>query len=416
MSAVDSRQIEQFWARRRPSIAPFHSIQALNSDDHLPLFTREHILEFAVGRPSKAFGEPYAVFDRERTIARLPGPPYCFMDRIAMIEPQPWVLQPDGWVEAQYDISQDAWYFAADRSGCIPFCVLLEIALQPCGWLAAYAGSALKSNKDLKFRNLGGTAEILANLERRPQTLTMRTRLTKVSEAADMIIENFDFEVLCREHPIYIGATYFGFFTAEALSQQKGLRKSAYRPDEVESNCAESHALPDRAPVTPAQVLDESFFQSQGLHMPAKALRMIDSIEIYCPDGGPHGLGFIRGQKIVDPDEWFFRAHFYQDPVCPGSLGIESFLQLVKYAAKTRWPQFNKSHRFELLKKSRHTWTYRGQVIPTNRIVTVDAIITQVQDGRQPLIAADGWLHVDGLCIYKMENFGFRLVPLVHDR
>ena len=40
----------------------------------------------------------------------------------------------------------------------MPFAVLLEIALQPCGWLAAYLGSALTSDADLSFRNLGGRA------------------------------------------------------------------------------------------------------------------------------------------------------------------------------------------------------------------------------------------------------------------
>lgn len=426
MSGVDAGHIEAFWSRRRPSRAqsamtdesagmqPEKTIQAGKRTGSRPMYTRDHILEFAVGRPSKAFGEPYAVFDQDRTIARLPGPPYCFMDRITALEPEPWVLKPGGWVEARYDIPPDAWYFAADRSGRMPFCVLLEIALQPCGWLAAYAGSALRSKQDLKFRNLGGTAEIFAEIEPGAQTLTMRTRLTKVSEAADMIIENFDFEVLCRERPVYCGTTYFGFFTAGALSQQKGLREPVFQPGEVESSYAISQSLSDHPPESPDQAPSGSVFRPQGLHMPAKALRMIDSIEIYCPGGGPHGLGFIRGKKVVDPDEWFLKAHFYQDPVCPGSLGIESFLQLIKYAARARWPHFTKSHRFELLTDRQHTWTYRGQVIPANRMVTVDAVITQVEDGPQPLIAAHGWLHVDGLCIYKMENFGFRLVPLEH--
>ena len=54
-------------------------------------------------------------------------------------------------------------------------------------------------------------------------TLTMRCRMTKVSEAADIIIENFDFEVLTDRGPIYTGDTYFGFFSTEALAQQKGL-------------------------------------------------------------------------------------------------------------------------------------------------------------------------------------------------
>ena len=59
---------------------------------------------------------------------------------------------------AEYDVPPDAWYFAANRSERMPFTVLLEIALQPCGWLAAYCGSALTSPDDLRFRNLGGKA------------------------------------------------------------------------------------------------------------------------------------------------------------------------------------------------------------------------------------------------------------------
>ena len=39
------------------------------------------------------------------------------------------------------------------------FAVLLETALQPCGWLAAYVGLALTSEADLSFRAiLGGSA------------------------------------------------------------------------------------------------------------------------------------------------------------------------------------------------------------------------------------------------------------------
>ena len=63
---------------------------------------------------------------------------------------------------------------------------------------------------------------------------------------------------------------------------------------------------------------------------------MIDRIDLFQPEGGAHGLGFIRGSKEIDPAEWYFKAHFHQDPVCPGSLGIESFIQLLKFAARKR--------------------------------------------------------------------------------
>ena len=137
---------------------------------------------------------------------------------------------------------------------------------------------------------------------------------------------------------------------------------------------------------------------------------MIDRIDAYIPDGGPEGLGFIRGTKRVDPREWFFKAHFYQDPVLPGSLGIESFIQLLKYIARQRWPHLVDSHRFGLLTGKPHNWIYRGQILPKNRLITVEAVVTEVAEQPHPTITAEGYLQVDGLYIYKMENFGIVLV------
>jgi len=365
-----------------------------------------------VGKPSLAFGEPYKIFDDQRFIARLPGPPYLFMDRIVSIEPDPWRLQPGGWVEAEYDVSPDDWYFGADRSGTMPVCVLLEIPLQTCGWLAAYAGSALGSEKNLKFRNLSGEAVIGRSVFPEHQTLTTRARITNVSKAADMIIEYFDFQVLCKNDLVYEGYTYFGFFTEQALEQQVGLRdleNTIYKPGTREIASGTSFTFEDIPPLTPG---DENSIQGTGLTHPAKALRMVDRITTYVPDGGPSGLGYILGSKTVDPDEWFFKAHFFQDPVCPGSLGIESLLQLIRFAAIQRWPALIKSHCLELVPGKQHTWSYRGQVIPANQEIEIEACITEVQHAPVPIIMADGFLKVDGLYIYDMRNFGFRLVPI----
>ncbi|MBW2681496.1 MAG: hypothetical protein JRD01_12275, partial [Deltaproteobacteria bacterium] len=161
---------------------PASSIQHPDTRIRKPaVFDRDKILAFAIGKPSEAFGEPYRVFDKDRKIARLPGPPYSFLDRIVSVEPEAWALKPGGWIEAQYDVSPDEWYFKADRSSFMPFCVLLEIALQPCGWLAAYLGSALHSDKDLKFRNLGGNAVLNRMILPDKKTLSMQARMTKVS-------------------------------------------------------------------------------------------------------------------------------------------------------------------------------------------------------------------------------------------
>ena len=162
------------------------------------LYDRDRILAFTTGKPSQAFGERYAVFDTDRFIARLPAPPYAFLDRVVSAEPQPWKLKPGGWVDAEFDVRPDDWYFRANRSDNMPYCILLEIALQACGWLAAYAGSALKSSRDLRFRNLDGQAILHQDVHCVPQTLSIRCRMTKVSSVGDIIIENFEFQVLSR--------------------------------------------------------------------------------------------------------------------------------------------------------------------------------------------------------------------------
>ena len=235
--------------------------------------------------------------------------------------------------------------------------------------------------------------------------------MTQASQVTDMLIEHFDFEIYGARGLIYDGSTYFGFFTRSALKRQQGIREArhqAFRPDAYGTTTNE-FVFEDAAPHTPEDPQAGSY---RGLVFPSSALRMIDRIDLFLPQGGPQGLGFVQGSKRIDPEEWFFHAHFYQDPVCPGSLGIESFLQLLKFAAVRRWQQLAPSHRFVLATGQRHRWTYRGQIVPSHRQVTVEAEITRAADVPYPALFADGCLMVDGLYIYRMEGFGIRLVPL----
>ena len=51
-----------------------------------------------------------------------------------------------------------------------------------------------------------------------------------------------------------------------------------------------------------------------------------------------------------------------------------------------------------------HSWVYRGQVLPTDREVTVVLDIVDVDDDNQRF-AANGFLTVDGRVIYQMTDF-----------
>jgi PfaB family protein len=351
------------------------------------IYTKEQIMAYSNGNPSEGFGDRYRVFDAERRIARLPGPPFQFMDRVTAVRGEPWQMTAGAMVEAQYDLPADAWFFAAQRQPRMPFCVLLEAALQPCGWLAAYVGSALTTPNDISFRNLGGNAVQHRTVTPDNGLLTCCATMTKVATSGGMIIQEFDFSVADRHGVLYEGETMFGFFAKEALANQVGIRDAQpYQPTADEIRRGSALPYPDNAP------------------FPEKKLAMIDRIEMFVPDGGPNGLGYIRGIKDVDPDEWFFKAHFYEDPVTPGSLGLESFIQLMKFAAVKRWGWQNGTVISAVARERKHRWLYRGQVVPTNSLVTVTAWVTSVDD-RNRVMTADGFLSVDGKTIYQMNDF-----------
>ncbi|MCF8139094.1 MAG: SDR family NAD(P)-dependent oxidoreductase, partial [Desulfotignum sp.] len=373
-----------------------------------PLFDKKAILAFAQGNPSDAFGARYQIFDKDRQIARLPRPPYFFMDRVLTADHVPWQMQPDGWIETAYDVPADAWYFTANYTRTLPFCILLEIALQPCGWLAAYAGSALHSEDRLHFRNLGGTARCIQEVSRDAGTLLVRVRLTDVSKAGDMILQSFDMQVTHQGQTVYEGTTRFGFFTAQALASQKGIQKCALVTDTPAVPREPIQVFPSISPRTPA---DLSMGPDTG--MPGDALRMIDAIEVLDPSGGKFNHGYVRAQKTVDPKEWFFDAHFYQDPVCPGSLGIESFLQTLRYYLLETFSMDPSTHDVSLVLGDTHEWVYRGQIIPTHKVVTIHTHIRQVsQENNIYAVKADGALCVDGRVIYEMKNFGLAFAPV----
>ena len=92
---------------------------------------------------------------------------------------------------AEYDVPPDAWYFRDNGAAAMPISVLMEVMLQPCGWLASYMGFAL-TDGDLAFRNLDGDWAVpTATVGPDAGTLTVRTRLTRYSRVGEMTIVFF---------------------------------------------------------------------------------------------------------------------------------------------------------------------------------------------------------------------------------
>jgi len=267
------------------------------------------------------------------------------------------------------------------------------VALQPCGWLALGTGLPLLSAEPLHFRNLDG--DLTARREVRPDTgtLTTRVRLIDVSRSGGMSLVFFQVETLASGEPVVQLTTSFGFFPGEALAQQVGLppagEEGAWfgRPTEAS--------------------LDLASLRVRASILPRERLALLDRITGFWPTAGRAGLGRLRAEKDVRASDWFFKAHFYQDPVTPGSLGLESFLQLLKFAAFERWG-WQEGNTVALAMGRRHSWLYRGQILPSDSRVTVEAWITAVDDMERTL-SGDGFLSVDGRLIYRMNDFTLRM-------
>ncbi|MFJ1896427.1 beta-ketoacyl synthase N-terminal-like domain-containing protein [Streptomyces sp. NPDC088115] len=367
-------------------------------------FGHASLLACAWGRPSEAFGAMYEPFDGTRKVARLPGPPYHFMSRIVSVDGPQAGMREGSFVVAEYDVPALAWYFEQNGGRAMPFAVLLEIALQPCGWLASYVGSALTGGTDLLFRNLDGSGTVTGEVT--PATRTVRTRaeLTRVSSGGDMIIESFRVECTADGVPVYELSTVFGYFPRSAFDEQQGLPASADERARLGELCGRTVDLTTR----PAR------YCAGEPRLPGPMLLMLDRITGYWPDGGSAGLGRLRSEKDVRPDAWFFRAHFFQDPVQPGSLGIEAMCQLLQFhLLESGAAEGVPGAVFEPVLPGRESsWTYRGQITPANRLIRVDMdIVASGTDDRGPYAVADASLWGDDTCIYRVKGLGMRLVP-----
>ena len=377
------------------------------------VFDQRSLLATAWGKPSEAFGDMYAPFDDGRRVPRLPGPPYHFMSRVTHMEgPPQGEMKAGGTVHVDYDVPADAWYFSQGPAAVMPFAVLLEVALQPCGWLSSYVGSALTSAEDLCYRNLDGTGKVFGHVTPDMGTLTTKTTLTKVSQSAGMIIQEFALQVHAGKKLIFDATTAFGFFPPAALERQVGL---APNEDERAYFLQPGHVQPE-GPSLPLDLAAEPApYFGKSLSLPAPMLRMIDRVTGYLPQGGKNRAGWVRAEKSVEMSEWFFQAHFFTDPVQPGSLGLEAMVQTLQW-----WMLQNDLGKdvadgvFEPIARDQElVWRYRGQVVPTNGKIEVELHIGRVEEQDEeglPRVEAEAWLWVDGLRIYRAD-LGLRIVP-----
>lgn len=340
------------------------------------------------GAPSDAFGDMYKPMDTHGRAPRLPQPPYHMISRVLSISTRPNVPEVGATVVTEYDVLSDAWYFTDGGNGKMPFAVLLEVALQPCGWLGSHGGFALLGGEC--FRNLDGEGQIAKNIDAVEQSIRVEAKMTRFSTMGAMTIVHFDVVVdSSLGYRVMTLETSFGFFPMDALDRQVGLDTND-----------EQRAM-RQLPTTLWPVDDPHSL------LPAGRMLMIDDVDFFEPSGGAAELGLIRGFQKVDPYAWYFKAHFYQDPVQPGSLGLDALLQLMLRAIvlKGLTRDMQEPHVQYITPEQSIRWSYRGQVTPSARQVTQVVEIVSIEDqAGVVVVTASGSLWRDDLRIYEANN------------
>ncbi len=386
------REINRLLRMQTAVVAPA-IVQPLQREQFV--FARRDLEEFALGSLERCFGAEYAIFNG-RQVPRIPNGDLLLFDRVLEIEGQRHQLNAPARITTAFDVSPDAWYLQHNASPFVPLSILMEMALQPCGFLSAWLGTALSApDQDFLFRNLDGSATLLADLDLHGQTVVNHSSLRSTVIGAGTIIQSFSFCLSSNGVDFYRGESVFGYFPPAVMARQAGLDDQR-APVKLQ----DQDILPQQA----WDVLDES---KPSYRLSSGQLNFLDQIQV-TKTGGSYGLGMVSAQKTVNPQDWFFSNHFYQDPVMPGSLGVEAIQQALQaYCLACGLGSDFHSPRFSLQSGSAMQWKYRGQITPAHHEMKIEVHIKDVQSAPgHTAVMADASLWADGKRIYEIINIG----------
>jgi 3-hydroxymyristoyl/3-hydroxydecanoyl-(acyl carrier protein) dehydratase len=372
------------------------SLSARNSGKANPVFDRDWLETFASGDVTKCLGQAFQIY-KDRRCPRIPNGDFLLISRVMQVKGEPGTFDAPAHITAEFDVPDSTWIFDGAEDGRLPVSFLLEIALQPSGVLTAWLGTQLRFPEiNYFFRNLDGDVKLRHNIPLRGKTVKASATLTRTIFSGTIIIQHFDFELAVNGAKILEGTSSFGYFPKEMMATQVGMNAGKpSRPwgDDPQNSRGAHQARPARTLFYP--------------DCPTGKLKLIDEVKL-SPGGGKHGRGYAMASRKNSPGDWFYANHFYQDPVMPGSLGIEAVLQAFKTLAHAK---AHSDDRFILAEGTSFTWQYRGQVLPTHSRMRVDVHLKNHRAaGDGSILIADAGVWADDIRIYDIQNLALKQI------
>jgi PfaB family protein len=372
-----------------------------------------HLAHAAKGDLKTAMGREFEIYGDHHHAPYIPNGDFQFVDRAVTLTGDRGKYQNGSIMVTEYDVPQDAWYFQQNSYPDVPNCVYLESALQASILLGYFLGATLNCpEKELFIRNLDGKATYRRVLDLRGKTIRHKETLLSTSALNGSVLQNFRFELTADGELIYEGESLFGYFPREALSNQLGLDNGNIKSFWHEQNPSMATGLvhfnlnnDEHSPLF-ASTPTLPFYR-----LPNQHLHLLHQASLV-PDGGKYGKGYVHGYRAIHSSDWYFKFHFYRDPVMPGSLGLEAFVEAIQLFAihnKLGLERF-KSPRFGVATDVTTSWKYRGQLLMTDPHMNIEVHIKEIRnEANRIVVIADADLFKDHLRIYQTEQMAIAI-------
>ncbi|WP_063054028.1 beta-hydroxydecanoyl-ACP dehydratase [Nocardia arthritidis] len=364
------------------------------------LLNEFHMTHLARGDQAIAMGPEFAEYTGVRA-TRLPTGGLLLVDRVLDFDGERGNLDSASYT-TEYDSPADSWYYGDTANDSMPHFVYMETSLQAALLMGYYVGPTLtQPGTTLSLRNLGGTATVLRQIDLRDKTIRQSSRLLSTTVLPGSSLQTFDYTLSVDGEPFYTGETMFGYFSDEALANQTGLDAGRPAPTWLAQH-----------PEARARTIDVAGRRADpGARLCARrTLALIDQVEVV-DGGGKYGAGYLHSLRGIDPSDWYFARHFHLDPVIPGSLGVESVIHAIQeWMIDAGFADTLGDPVFRIPADRTFTWRYRGQFLPTDGTVELEAHIKEIHRGPHGVtVVADGSLWKPGLRIYELIDLAVEL-------
>ncbi|MBI5062719.1 MAG: type I polyketide synthase, partial [Desulfatitalea sp.] len=396
-------------------------------------FSREQCLEFAIGSVGKVLGSQFDVIDTYKARVRLPDEPLMLVDRILEIQGEKCSLG-SGRIVTEHDVRPGAWYLDGGRT---PVCISVE-AGQADLFLSSYLGIDHQVKGERSYRLLDANIRFHRGLPQAGETIRYDIRIDKFVKQGATYLFFFRFEgYIDTQHLITMTDGCAGFFTEQEVRNSGGiiLSEEDRAPGTRVNGAPFLPILPmEKATYDDARVealragdaarcfgdLFLGIHLPPALRLPTGRMRLLDRIVELSPEGGRWGLGSIRAEADIHPDDWFLTCHFVDDKVMPGTLMYECCAHTLRVLLlRLGWITDQNDACYEPVKEISCRLKCRGPVTPATRQVHYMVEIKEIGYHPEPYVVADAHMYADGHYIVFFKDMSMQMngvtLPAIED-